>query len=64
MEQRAVWPRLPVIVRAVVTGSAATVAGTIPWALLVVGAAAVGAYAALASVARPSPSAELRLGDA
>jgi membrane protease YdiL (CAAX protease family) len=30
---------------------------------LIVGAAAVGAYAALASVARPHPGAELRLGD-
>ena len=31
---RALWRRLPVIVRAVLTGSLLTTAGTIPWALL------------------------------
>lgn len=32
---RSIWRRLPVIVRAVLTGSMATAAGTLPWAALV-----------------------------
>ena len=50
MPLTSIWQRLPVIVRAILTGLALSAAGTIPWALLT-GAITVGAYAALARVA-------------